>query len=213
MNLWSRFLNNNKRPIYKWTHYFPIYERHLAKYRNQSITLFEIGCALGGSLQMWKEFLGPFVQIVGIDIIPECKTLEEEQIAIRIGDQSDPRFLASVVKEFGAPDIVIDDGSHMMKDIDTSFNFLYPLVPINGQYIVEDLHTCYWEEYGGGHEKPGTFIETAKKLIDSLNADHSRGAVEQTSFTRETMSMHFYDSVLVFEKGRHIKKYAPEIED
>jgi len=32
-----------------------------------------------------------------------------------------------------------------------------------------------------------------KTLIDELNADHSRGALPPTEFTKSTMSMHFYD--------------------
>ena len=37
-------------------------------------------------------------------------------------------------------------------------------------------------------------------MIDSLNAYHSRGAVPVDEFARITTSMHFYDSVVVFEK-------------
>jgi len=42
----------------------------------------------------------------------------------------------------------------------------------NGIYMVEDLHTAYWEEYEGGLRKSSTFIELCKNLIDELNADH-----------------------------------------
>ena len=53
----------------------------------------------------------------------------------------------------------------------------------------------------------GTFIETAKGLIDELNADHVHsGAMAPTEFTRSTLSMHFYDSVCVFERGRNLAK-------
>jgi hypothetical protein len=37
-------------------------------------------------------------------------------------------------------------------------------------YLVEDLHTAYWDEFGGGLKKEGTFIEFCKGLIDELNA-------------------------------------------
>ena len=37
----------------------------------------------------------------------------------------------------------------------------------------------------------------------------SRGALAETEFSRTTLSMHFYDSVVVFEKGRHGRKFAP----
>ncbi|MGA3053458.1 MAG: hypothetical protein ABSD63_04565 [Candidatus Korobacteraceae bacterium] len=98
-----------------------------------------------------------------------------------------------------------------MSHVIASFQFLYPRVAKNGVYMVEDLHTAYWEEYEGGLRKPTTFIELSKNLLDELNADHSRGALAPTEFTRTTLSMHFYDSVTVFEKGVHTKKWAPQI--
>lgn len=77
--------------------------------------------------------------------------------------------------------------------------------------MVEDLHAAYWEEYEGGYKKPGTFIEYCKGLVDELNADHARGAIAPTEFTAITLSMHLYDSVAVFERGAHTKKWAPKI--
>jgi hypothetical protein len=52
MNLWQDFKTNDQKLIHKWMHYFPIYERHLAPFRNRTITLLEIGVFKGGSLQM-----------------------------------------------------------------------------------------------------------------------------------------------------------------
>jgi cephalosporin hydroxylase len=211
MGLWSEFLTNTGRPIHKWNHYFPVYERHLARFVNLSTTFVEIGVSKGGSLQLWKRYLGPFAQIVGIDIDPNCKAFEESQIAIRIGDQSDPAFLQQIIEEFGSPDVVLDDGSHVMKHIAASFEFLYPRLARTGVYIVEDLHTAYWEEYGGGAGNPGSFIEKCKRYIDEVNAHYSRGAVPTSALGRTTLSMHFYDSVVVFERGRHIDRSAPLI--
>jgi hypothetical protein len=59
MSLWAEFLTNSGRTIHKWKHYFPAYERHFARYVNRPVTVFEIGCGLGGSLQMWKRYFGP----------------------------------------------------------------------------------------------------------------------------------------------------------
>jgi hypothetical protein len=211
MNLWSEFLTNNGRQIHKWTHYFPIYERHFGPFVNRATTFIEIGVSKGGSLQLWKRYLGPFAQIVGIDIDPTCKAVEEDQIAVRIGDQGDPAFLQQIIDEFGSPDVVLDDGSHIMTHISASFKFLYPRMNKTGVYMIEDLHTAYWDEYEGGLGRAGSFIEQAKGLIDELNADHSRGAVPISEFSRTTMSMHFYDSVIAFERGHHLKKHAPII--
>ena len=211
MSLWAEFLTNNERQIHKWTHYFPIYERHFSPFVNRTTTFIEIGVFKGGSLQLWKRYLGPFARIVGIDINPKCKSLEEDQISIRIGDQSDPKFLQQVIDEFGVPDVVLDDGSHMMSHISASFKFLYPRMSKNGVYMVEDLHTAYWDEFEGGLRREGSFIEQAKGLVDELNADHSRGAVPISEFSKTTMSMHFYDSIVAFERGQHLKKHAPMI--
>ncbi len=160
---------------------------------------------------MWKRYFGPHARIIGIDINPECKGFEEDQIEVRIGDQSDEKFLQSVIDEFGAPEIVLDDGSHMMSHITATFQFLYPRMTKNGIYLVEDLHSAYWDEFEGGLRKPSTFVELSKNLIDELNADHTRNALPPTDFTKTTLSMHFYDSVIVFERGVHTKKLALEM--
>lgn len=210
MTLWSDFLNNDKMVIHKWKHYFPAYERHFKDFVYKPVTFMEIGCGEGGSLQMWKRYLGPHARIVGVDINPACKAFEDDQIEVRIGDQSDETFLQTLIDEFGVLDIVLDDGSHVMSHIIASFRFLYPRMAKNGVYLVEDLHAAYWDEFGGGLRKPSTFIELSKNLIDELNADHTRGALPPTAFTKSTLSMHFYDSITVFERGTHTKKWAPQ---
>lgn len=201
MNLWQDFSLNQEHTMLKWHHYFPIYERHLAPWRNKTATILEIGIFKGGSLGMWRRYFGPMATIIGVDIDPQCKSYEQEDIRVRIGDQSDTHFLQSIIDEFGVPDIVIDDGSHQMQHISETFNFLYPKVSKNGLYIIEDLHTAYFDEFGGGLEKENSFINISKHLIDQLNADHSRGAVEPNFFTRNTFGISFYDSVIVFERG------------
>jgi len=211
MSLWQDFLTNQGNIIHKWVHYFPIYERHFAAWQNRSVTFLEIGVSKGGSLQMWQRYFGPFAKVVGIDIDPDCRKHEQPGIFVRIGDQSDPAFLDSLIEEFGAPDVVLDDGSHRMDHILQTFNHLYPRLPKNGVYMVEDLHTAYWDEFGGGIDRKDSFINVSKSLIDRLNADHTRGALEPDAFTRQTYSIAFYDSVVAFEKGDVWWKDAPKI--
>jgi len=201
MGLHEEFLNHDGRVAEKWAHYFPVYEAHFGRFVGHPVKIFEIGCGEGGSLQFWKRYLGRQAQIIGIDNNPACEAFVEEQIAVRIGGQADAGFLDAVIAEFGAPDIVIDDGSHVMSDVVASFVHLYPLMSPHGVYLVEDLHTAYWPEYGGGLRRAGSFIEFSKNLIDQLNARWSRGAMKPTGFTHETLSMHFHDSIVVFERG------------
>jgi cephalosporin hydroxylase len=208
MTLWSDFLWHQGRPALKWKHYFDVYERHLSRFVNRPLVMVEIGCGEGGSLQLWKKYLGPHSKIVGIDINPHCKEYEEDQISVRIGSQSDEAVLADIIREFGSPDIVLDDGSHIMTDVIGTFRYLYPRTDRRGVYIVEDVHTSYMDRFGGGLRRPGTFIELCKDLIDELGAETGGSdAAKATEFTRATLSMSFYDSVVVFERGSTTHKH------
>lgn len=66
---------------------------------------------------------------------------------------------------------------------------------------LSDLHTSYWREYGGGLKKSKSFVNKSKDLIDELNGHWVRGRNRRTYFTDNTLSINFYDSVIVFEKG------------
>lgn len=201
MSLWQDFLTNDDKVIHKWAHYFPVYEKHFSRWQNRSLVFWEVGVYGGGSLQMWQRYFGPNALIVGIDINPDCKAHESTGINVRIGNQADPAFLESVLEEFGPPDVLLDDGSHRMGHTWDLFRFVYPKIPKNGVYMVEDMHTSYWPSHGGGVDAPESFINRAKHLIDELNADHTKGALAPTEFTRTTESICFYDSIVVFEKG------------
>jgi hypothetical protein len=199
--LWKYFIHNEGHIIHKWHHYFDIYHNHFSRFRNQPVTILEIGVYKGGSLQMWKNYFGSQAKIYGLDIDPKCKNLEEDQIKIFIGDQANRDFLKELSGEIGTIDILIDDGGHTMVQQINTFNELYSAVSETGVYLVEDLHTSYWEDYGGGYEKPGSFIEYAKGFIDSINAWHSRDSeLTPGNLTKSATGIHFYDSVLVIEK-------------
>lgn len=196
------FWANEGRLIHKWTHYFDIYHRHFERFREQPVTVLEFGVYHGGSLQMWKRYFGPEARIVGVDINPACKELEEDGIEVVIGDQEDRTFLAGLREQVGPADIVIDDGGHTMAQQIATFEEMFAAVRSGGVYLVEDLHTSYWQEYGGGYRSPGSFVEYAKDLIDHLHGWHGRGgAPAVTDYTRQIRGMHVYDSVIVFDKA------------
>lgn len=196
------FENNKGGLIHKWLHYFEIYHKHFDRLRRKEIVVLEFGVSHGGSLQMWKKYFGKKALIIGVDINPECKKLEEKQVKIEIGSQEDRVFLKRLVKKYKKFDIIIDDGGHTMTQQITTFEELFPVLSEEGVYLAEDLHTSYWHEFGGGLRKQGTFIEYTKELIDQLSAWHSRDpeSLKVDKFTKTTHSMHFYDSVVVVEK-------------
>jgi len=196
------FERNTGRAIYKWLHYFEIYERHFERFRGRDVNLLEIGVFRGGSLQMWKHYFGPKATIYGVDVDPACREMEEERVRIMIGDQADRGFLRQLKAGIPRIDILIDDGGHIMAQQIATFEELYGHVADDGVYLCEDVHSSYWPKYGGGLRRPGTFVEYAKRLIDQLNAWHTLDPeqFEVDDFTLTTYGMHFYGSVLVIEK-------------
>ena len=201
MSLYGSFLTHQGRPTVKWSQYFPVYESHFGRYVNRPLTFWEIGVQDGGSLQLWKEYFGPYAKIIGLDIV-DVSRVDEPQIHTRIAHQGDHDQVQAVLDEFGPPDIVLDDGSHQMGDILATFSQVYPQMSPSGVYMVEDLHCAYWDNFGGGFRKEGTFIEVAKGLVDHLNVQHHQG-VEPGPFSEQTLSIHFYDSIVAFERGPH----------
>jgi hypothetical protein len=128
--------------------------------------MVEIGVYHGGSLRLFRDFLGPQARIVGVDINPRCATLAGEGIEIRIGSQEDRHFLRALTDSLPPIDILIDDGGHTMRQQRITFEELFPRIAPNGVYLCEDLHTAYWPEYGGGYRRMGSFIEYAKGWVD-----------------------------------------------
>ena len=204
MSLWQDVHRHDKsKLVNKFSHYHPIYERELSDKINKSLTILEIGVSQGGSLQMWKRFFGPYSTIIGIDINKRHKKHEGERIHVRIGDQSDKKFLDEIIKEFGAPDVVIDDGSHIMKHVIKSFRYLYPKISKNGVYIVEDLYTAYRKEFGGGIDSPNNFVNISKDFVDQLYACNiPKSKLTPDFITYNTLSINFYNGIIVFRRGK-----------
>jgi cephalosporin hydroxylase len=197
------FRANDKRLIHKWRHYFDIYDTHFSRFRNNSPNVVEFGVSQGGSLQMWQDYFGPGAHITGVDIDERCAAFAEDGIDVMIGDQEDRSFLQQVAKQVGTIDVLIEDGGHTMAQQINTFEELWPSIRNGGVFLMEDLHTSYWANYGGGYRKPGSFIEYAKNLIDQQNAWHSRdpNSFKVDKYTRTIRGMHVYDSIIVFDKA------------
>lgn len=193
----DKFYEHTDRLCSKWDHYFSVYERHLSKFTNKPITFLEIGISKGGSLQIWKKYFGAQSRIVGIDIDPTCY-FEEPQIETYIGDQTDTAFLSSVINKIGTPDIIIDDGSHVQSHVLKTFEHLYPLLSNDGVYIIEDCHTSYWPRFEGGLNSHLNVVDIMSRNVHDVNTKWYN--LPREPKIKNLDSMHFYDSMIVFEK-------------
>ena len=207
------FSDHEGRLCFKWHHYFFAYEDIMENFKEGFIStdgdkrplrLLEIGVSHGGSLELWRKYFGPNAIIHGIDIDPRCASLNTNDLPVHIGSQTDDNFLKEVVKEMGGIDIVIDDGSHIAKHQAKSFKILFPLLPYGGKYIIEDTHTSYWKDFGGGYKRRGTAIEMAKAMIDDMHLWYFRKRFSRNdSYAKNNISsITFYDSIIVFEKRK-----------
>ncbi len=205
---------------HKWRHYLPIYERYLRGFVGTPCTYLEIGVQRGGSLAIMQEYLGPEARIVGVDIDPSCQALRAEGREIYIGDQGDTAFLVGISNACGPFDIIVDDGGHTADQQITSFFALFNTLKNNGIYIVEDLHTSFWQ--GFQDSRYGiNFYDFARGLVDKLSLYHQdrllfdryhtpresrQGSVAINNFAlNDIYGIHFYDSIVVFEKRHRIE--------
>jgi len=135
--------------------YTKIYYSLLNKSRNSIKNILEIGIGTpeimsgspnyctGASLFMWRDFFKN-AQIIGIDILEQCKMENQERITTYICNSQDKeqsdKILRKIDKEF---DIIIDDGDHSPDGQLRTFNIFFPYLKRSGTYIIEDVEYKY----------------------------------------------------------------------
>lgn len=191
------------RHLNKWEPYFNVYEQYFNKFVGKPITMIEIGVLNGGSLELWREYFGPNIRLIGIDCNSEC--IQYNDIAeIYIGDQADTNFWDDILSNIDNVDIVLDDGGHLNQQQIVTFEKLFPKLNYNGVYICEDTHTSYMPEQNTYKD---SFIDYSKKLIDYIHCEFDQS--KQFNFddrlleiTKDLYSINFYNSMVVFTKEK-----------
>jgi len=195
----------------KWgTHrYTPHYERHFAHLRDREMLVLELGIGGyaregqgGASLKMWKWFF-PRARVVGVDL-QDKSFVDEPRIRTFQGSQTDRKLMRRIVKRFGAPTIVIDDGSHQSPHVITSFEILFPMLADGGIYVIEDTQTSYWPRFKGSVDldDPTTSMAMVKRLMDGLNHEKYLDDSYRATYThRHVVAVHCYHNLVVIEKG------------
>ena len=94
-----------------------------------------------------------------------------------------------------------------------SFETIYPAMTADGVYLVEDTHAAFWPQHNDRPDRR-TFMQFAADRMVELHGwtaplenqaalgvpAYQRAPLPASSFCRTTRAVHFYDSVVVFER-------------
>jgi len=190
----------------KWSQrhrYTPHYQHHLRRRKVRRVLEMGIGGYEnprrgGSSLKMWQWYF-PRATVVGLDLHP--KAVEGKRICVYQGDQTDPGILEQISREHGPFDFIVDDGSHVNEHVLESFEYLWPHLAVGGVYVIEDLETAYYPNYGGGPPRePGTSVELLKAIIDRINFSYIGDGRREHPLDGEVSGLHVYQGIAFIEK-------------
>jgi hypothetical protein len=190
------------RGIWKWEHYFDIYQRHFQKFVGREVHVVEVGIYSGGSLDMWKSYFGDKCRVYGVDIEDACRTYANETTSIFIGDQADRDFWKRFRKAVPKVDILIDDGGHEPEQQIVTLEEMLPHVRNGGVYLCEDMH---------GIDNPfADYISgLSARLNDFSRPERTVPLCEPHAFQSSVQSVHLYPFATVIEKTEHpVKRFV-----
>lgn len=152
--------------------YTELYERLFFPWKNEPITIFEIGIADGGSLAMWQAYF-PKARIFAVDILPKVQ-FDNERVKTLIADQANREQLRAAIAAAGSDiHMLIDDGGHTMEQQQVSLGFLFKHVRPGGYYVIEDVHTslpALWKGYGVEQGGRNTTLRMLENFVRSTNS-------------------------------------------
>lgn len=187
--------------------YLHTYSHYLEPLRDKPILLIEAGVGGytyhnrgGESFQMWCEYF-QHGRIATFDIYDKSGIKIPNNGMLYRGSQDDVSFLTSLVETIGRPDIVIDDASHVNPLTIKMFEILFPLLKPNGIYIIEDVHTNFYEEIAtDGMDFKGKRNST--DLNDEIILNYLYRLCNKLCIGNEPniKGIHFYKEVAIIEK-------------
>ena len=200
------FHNHKLNTSDKWENYLEIYDDTFQKFIGKSPNTLEIGVQNGGGLQIFSKY---FINanVYGIDIDPKvCEQKLGKNITTYCFSATDVKRVEENFKNIQF-DVIVDDGSHISSEVIAAFQIFFSKLKPGGVYLIEDLHTSYWDSHQGGYLKENASIEFLKKFVDLLNFYHIKDEnflkkiSEKDRYVFEWLeSITFYDSVAVIKK-------------
>lgn len=163
----------------KWASYLTLYEREFSFSRRNVRNLLEIGVQNGGSLEIWAEYFPSVEKVLGCDINPRCAALQfsDSRIRLIVGDATSPATVTEVLRDVGSLDVVIEDGSHIPRDVIAAFQLFWPKIRPGGVFIAEDLSCDYFPGHEGSITRKDTTNCFFAQLAHLINHEHWVGVV------------------------------------
>jgi FkbM family methyltransferase len=119
------------------------YEKELARYRDKSLQLVEVGIDQGGSLIMWAEYFKKG-RILGIDLElrGDCEKncAKYPGIMLAVGNA----YMHASLAQMPEMDIFIDDGPHTLDTQIWAVKNILPRVKPGGLFVIEDIPDPSW---------------------------------------------------------------------
>ncbi len=155
----------------KWASYLTYYDMLFAPLRDRPLTMLEIGVQNGGSLETWAEYFAQATTLIGCDIDPKCAGLRyaDPRVHVVVGDANSLEAFQAIGALAPELDVVIDDGSHVSRDVINAFINYFPRVRPGGVYVVEDAHCLYMDAFGGGVLNDYGAYAFFKRLVDVVS--------------------------------------------
>jgi Methyltransferase domain len=160
----------------KYAHYAELYDLVLASLP-PSPTVLEIGIANGGSLQTWRELLGPTARIIGVDLNERATILRDEGFEVVIADTGESSTWDRLRDDLaGAVDLLVDDGGHTNRQQIMAATRGVELVKDGGWIVIEDMHASFMREFG--NPSPFSAARFFADLACDLHRAHPRSSVK-----------------------------------
>jgi hypothetical protein len=194
--------NSSEYSSIKYDTYFNVYQHLLIPFIDKDVTIVEVGVFNGGSLFMWRDFLGSKARIIGIDLNPSAEYLNKFGFEIFIGDQSSPEFWQTFFASVGFVDLIIDDGGHSNLQQIVTLTSCLPYINNGGLFVCEDVHTSYFKEFG--NPSPFSFVNYSKRLIDDINTRAFALKTKPNEFTSSIFSIEYFESIVAFKVNRQL---------
>ena len=171
------------------------YEKKLKRFKNNKINILEIGSFAGASAAAFVKYL-PNSQVFCFDINISNFKYKSKNIHVFGVDINNEKRIKKILNtiftnyRFEKFDLVVDDGSHNLKDILTAFKLFFKILKKESLYIIEDFKHPNYYEYNNNLEH--IFVD---EFLDNIE----RKKISPSSIFNDIEQKNLIDSIKKIE--------------